>query len=262
MEDSNDDNLETNWVFVEEVDIAEDALTLDPSKDNSLIEADNSSQGSFENSKDNIFTEADTSLRGSFENISKSYSDSQLLVQDDNLYKCLDKQNVDHDSESDGLSIISNWSYSQSTPDVENSDDGADDKEKDETLIDSNRELKQHVAEKIENNTDAEIQNDVDDETQNVVNDEIQNYVEGEIPNGDKVEKENNSDYQNVVMNNENSHKLIEKIEDVNNSDHETLELDEADPPKENEVIRFFIFINTFPKMLSINIFYIFSEMF
>lgn len=200
MDDSNEHNLETNWVFVEEVDIAEEALTLNPSNDN-------------------LITEIDSSSRSSFENISKSCSDSQLLLHEDN-YKCLDKQNIDHDSESDGLSIISNWSYSQSTPDIENSDDGVDDKITDETLI-AFIEEKQFLDEKIETN-DVEIQN-VGEQKTNCVDDGIE-------------ETQHAISYLNEIVNDDISYNLIEEIQDSIDSDHEASDQDEAEASKENEV--------------------------
>lgn len=203
MDDSSEDNLETNWVFVEEVDIAEEALALNTSKEN-------------------LFTEVDNSLRSSFENISKSYSDSQLLLHED-------KQNIDHDSESDGLSIISNWSYSQSTPDAENSDDGVDDKGTDETLIHSSEEI-QHFNEKMENNVDENIE---------TVNEEEPNDVDDgnvEVQNGVKEERKNVTDYEDEIVNNDNSHKLVEEVKDDIDNDQEALEQDEAGALNENEV--------------------------
>lgn len=197
MDDSNEDNLETNWVFVEEVDIAEEALTLNPSNEN-------------------LFTEIDNSSGSSFENISKSCSDSQLLPHEDN-YKSLDKQNIDHDSESDGLSIISNWSYSQSTPDIENSDDGVDDKITDETLIGLIEE-KQFFDEKMESN-DEEIPH-VSEQGTNCVDEGID-------------ETQHARSYLDVIVNDDNSYNLVEEIQD---SDHEASDQDEAEALKENEV--------------------------
>lgn len=102
MDYSNEDNLETNWVFVEHVDIAEEALGLNPSEKHN--EDINYSQESL--------TEC----------LTTSCSDSQLVNQIDPIFDNLNKLSLDHDSESDGLSIISNWSYSQGSPEEDNTD--------------------------------------------------------------------------------------------------------------------------------------------
>lgn len=126
--------LETNWVFVEDIDIAEEALDLTFSKGELVSGEDESSQESFEKLP---------------KKIKKSFSDSHLVNQENDNYlsKGYDKQIADLDSESDGLSIISNWSYSQGTPDGENLEDGIDNKENEGNQTGANDENENDLEE-------------------------------------------------------------------------------------------------------------------
>lgn len=106
MEENNEDILEANWVFVEEVDIAEEAFPVETNKEN--------------NSDDKDLLQ-DISEKLSDSN-SKSISDLELVNFDDGSTKC-SQEDIESDIESDGISIISNWSCSHSAQEDQNSDE-------------------------------------------------------------------------------------------------------------------------------------------
>lgn len=108
-----EDVLESDWVFVEEVDIAEEAFVLNPSKQELSEESQRYTLQKYEKS---------------FKHITNLCSDSNS---EDDLNRHLENQNAESDVESDGISIISNWSSSQGSPGAENLDDDGDNKHND-----------------------------------------------------------------------------------------------------------------------------------
>lgn len=108
MDDPSEEPLEANWVFVEEVDTAEEAFGLTSSNEELLNES---------------YTSLDI-LKKSSKTNPQSYPDLDLNV---------DNQIAESLVESDGISIISTWSYSQCTPpEFEHSNDSINNVEPDE----------------------------------------------------------------------------------------------------------------------------------
>lgn len=136
MDDSvnEDEALETNWVFVEDVDVAEEALNLNSNTVPSLhVDTEFSNNSSETQSKQTI----------------KGISDSQIPNGDENFSKD-DTQIIELDSESDGISIISNWSNSHGTAESDNLEDVIEDKDLDGNPSGANGEIEDIDIESID----------------------------------------------------------------------------------------------------------------